>query len=65
MRILGRAFVSDKVENVQVEKLQLVGLDEGLRRMQGDAEAQDASGFNVGGMKPAKLDMFDDGEWEQ
>ena len=65
MRILGRAFISDKVENVQVEKLQLIGLEEGLKRMTSDTSAQDTSGFESAGLKPAKLDAFDDGEWEE
>ena len=43
MRILGRAFISEKVENTQVEKLQIVGLDEGIARMTGESAAQDDS----------------------
>jgi hypothetical protein len=61
MRILGKAFISEKVENTEVEKLQIVGLDEGIRRMQSDPEAQsEGSSFVAEGKRPAKLDMFDE-----
>lgn len=42
MRILGRAFVSEKVENVQVETLKIAGINEGLARMMGGGDEAQA-----------------------
>jgi hypothetical protein len=38
MRILGRAFISEKIENTQVETLKIAGVSEGIARMMGAAE---------------------------
>jgi hypothetical protein len=38
MRILGKAFISEKVENTQVEMLKIAGVSEGVARMMGEAE---------------------------
>ena len=44
MRILGKAFITEKVENTQVEKLTISGISDGLARMLGqDAEAAQSS----------------------
>jgi hypothetical protein len=39
MRLLGRAFISEKVENTEIEKLQIGGLEEGIARMTGGSDA--------------------------
>jgi hypothetical protein len=38
MRILGRAFVSEKIENVEVTSLKINGINEGLERMLSQSE---------------------------
>ena len=48
MRILGKAFITEKVENTQVEELRIAGVSEGIARMQSDPEAQSgASSFDA------------------
>jgi hypothetical protein len=56
MRILGRAFISEKVENTQIEKLQIVGLEEGLARMTAGADgAQEDSNPFGGAQRPTAI----------
>ncbi len=51
MRILGKAFITEKVENTEIQALRINGLEEGLARMTGegdDGSAQSAeSPFDV------------------
>jgi len=59
MRILGKAFVSEKIENTQVEVLKISGLDDGIARMTGgDPEAQTGeSSFSAADVKAASLEF--------
>jgi hypothetical protein len=59
MRILGKAFVSEKIENTQVEVLKISGLDDGIARMTGgDPDAQTGeSSFSAAGVKAASLEF--------
>ena len=46
MRILGRAFISEKIENTQVEMLKINGISEGLERMLGEADSEAQAGVS-------------------
>ena len=44
MRILGKAFISEKVENTQIVQLRIAGINEGIARMLSvDPEAQSST----------------------
>lgn len=61
MRILGKAFVSEKVENIQVETLKIAGINEGLARMLGeDADEAAQSGQSSFDAVRTQLSMEDE-----
>jgi|SRR5882762_2489312 len=61
MRILGKAFISEKIENTQVEKLQLAGINEGLEKMMGlDADEETQSGASSFDSVRTQLNVKDD-----
>jgi hypothetical protein len=64
MRILGKAFISEKVENTQVEMLKIAGINEGLQRMIGGADPEAQTGTSpfddVRSQLNTKDEMFDE-----
>jgi len=60
MRILGKAFISEKVENTQVEMLKIAGINEGLTRMMGDADSDAQSGASPFDAVKAELNIKDE-----
>jgi hypothetical protein len=60
MRILGKAFVSEKVENTQVETLKIAGINEGLERMLGGANSEAQSGSSPFDSVRTELNMQDE-----
>jgi hypothetical protein len=60
MRILGKAFISEKVENTQVETLKIAGVSEGLVRMMGEAESEAQSAASPFDAVKTDLNMKDE-----
>jgi len=60
MRILGKAFVSEKVENTQVETLKIAGINEGLERMLGGANSEAQAGTSPFDSVRAELNVNED-----
>jgi hypothetical protein len=60
MRILGKAFISEKVENTQVEMLKIAGISEGLERMMGEAESDAQAGTSPFDEVRGQLNLKDD-----
>jgi hypothetical protein len=60
MRILGKAFISEKVENTQVEMLKIAGINEGLERMMSEADPEAQAGASPFDSVRAELNVKDD-----
>ena len=60
MRILGKAFVSEKVENTQVETLKIAGINEGLERMLGEPNSEAQAGTSPFDSVRAELNVNED-----
>jgi hypothetical protein len=60
MRILGKAFVSEKTETTHVETLKIAGISEGLERMMGEAESDAQSGTSPFDEVRSQLNLKDD-----
>lgn len=60
MRILGKAFVSEKIENTQVEMLKIAGINEGLERMLSDADSEAQSGSSPFDAVKTELNLQDE-----
>jgi hypothetical protein len=57
MRILGKAFISEKIENTQVEMLKIAGINEGLEQMLGDADSEAQAGSSPFDAVKTELNM--------
>jgi len=60
MRILGKAFISEKVENTQVEMLKIAGISEGLERMMGEADSEAQAGISPFDEVRSQLNLKDE-----
>jgi hypothetical protein len=60
MRILGKAFISEKVENTQIETLKIAGISEGLERMLGEANSEAQAGSSPFDSVRAELNVNED-----
>jgi len=60
MRILGKAFISEKVENTQVEMLKIAGISEGLEKMMGAADSEAQAGISPFDEVRTQLNMKDE-----
>jgi len=60
MRILGKAFITEKVENTQVEMLKIAGISEGMERMLGEAESEAQAGTSAFDEVRSQLNLKDD-----
>jgi len=60
MRILGKAFISEKVENTQIETLKIAGINEGLERMLSDVDSEAQLGSSPFDAVKTELNMKDE-----
>jgi hypothetical protein len=60
MRILGKAFVSEKVENTQIEMLKIAGINEGLERMMSEVNSEAQAGTSPFDAVKTQLDIEDE-----
>jgi hypothetical protein len=60
MRILGKAFISEKVENTQIEMLKIAGISEGLEKMMGAADSEAQAGVSAFDDVRSQLNMKDE-----
>jgi hypothetical protein len=60
MRILGKAFITEKVENTQVEMLKIAGVSEGQERMMDGADSEAQSGSSPFDEVRTELNMKDE-----
>jgi len=65
MRILGKAFISEKIENTQVEMLKIAGISEGLERMLSEANPEAQAGVSPFDAVKTQLNMEDEAAFDE